>query len=122
MDSISGADVSARAGEELAAVTNGIVRLFTDWYGRGPTRAKTYLLDERYVVCVLGETMTTVERTLVELGQGELARRVRVKFQEAMVDEYKQVVERALGRRVIAYHSQLSVEQDIGFEFFVLED
>ena len=122
MESTSGAGLSAPAGEELAAVTNGIVRLFSDWYGRGPTRAKSYLLDERYVVCVLRETMTTVERTLTELGKGELVRRVRVTFQEAMVDEFKQVVEQALGRRVAAYHSQLSVEEDIGFEFFSLED
>jgi uncharacterized protein YbcI len=122
MESTPGAGLSATAGEELAAVTNGIVRLFSDWYGRGPTRAKSYLLDERYVVCVLRETMTTVERTLTELGKGELVRRVRVTFQEAMVDEFKQVVEQALGRRVAAYHSQLSVEEDIGFEFFSLED
>ena len=103
-------------------MTNGIVRLFTDWYGRGPTRAKSYLLDERYLVCVLGETMTTVERTLAELGKGDLVRRVRLKFQEAMVDEFMRVVEQALGRRVLAYHSQLSLEPDMGFEFFLLED
>jgi uncharacterized protein YbcI len=122
MESTPGADLSARSGEELAAVTNGIVRLFTDWYGRGPTRAKSYLLDDRYVVCVLGETMTTVERTLAELGKGDLVRRVRLKFQEAMVDEFTRVVEQALGRRVAAYHSQLSLEPDLGFEFFLLED
>jgi uncharacterized protein YbcI len=122
MESTPGADLAAPSGEELAAVTNGIVRLFTDWYGRGPTRAKSYLLDERYVVCVLGETMTTVERTLVDLGKGDLVRRVRLKFQEAMVDEFARVVEQALGRRVAAYHSQLSLEPDLGFEFFLLED
>lgn len=103
-------------------MTNGIVRLFSNWYGRGPTRAKSYLLDGRYVVCVLGETMTTVERTLVDLGKGDLVRRVRLKFQEAMVDEFARVVEEALGRRVAAYHSQLSLEPDLGFEFFLLED
>jgi uncharacterized protein YbcI len=122
MESTPGADLSAPAGEELAAVTNGIVRLFSNWYGRGPTRAKSYLLDGRYVVCVLGETMTTVERTLVDLGKGDLVRRVRLKFQEAMVDEFARVVEEALGRRVAAYHSQLSLEPDLGFEFFLLED
>ena len=48
----------------MAAVTNGIVRLFAEYYGRGPERAKSYLLGDRYVVCVLRDTMTTVERTL----------------------------------------------------------
>jgi uncharacterized protein YbcI len=122
MDSTPSAGVSAVAGEELAAVTNGTVRPVSDWYGRGPTRAKSYLLDDRYVVCVLRETMTTVERTLADLGHGDLVRRVRITFQEAMLDEFKLVVEQALGRRVAAYHSQLSVEHDIGFEFFILED
>jgi uncharacterized protein YbcI len=121
MDSTPGAGVSAAAGEELAAVTNGTIRLFSDWYGRGPTRAKSYLLDDRYVVCVLQETMTTVERTLADLGHGELVRRVRLTFQEAMLDDFKRVVEQAFGRSVAAYHSQLSVEHDIGFEFFILE-
>jgi uncharacterized protein YbcI len=122
MERTPGRDAAAHAGEELAAVTNGIVRLFSDWYGRGPTRAKSYLLDGRFVVCVLRETMTTVERTLVELGRGDLVRRVRLTFQEAMIDEFKQVVEQAMGRRVVAYHSQLSVEHDMGFEFFTLGD
>jgi hypothetical protein len=27
-----------------------------------------------------------------------------------------------MGREVIAYHSQLTLEPDIGFEFFVLEE
>ena len=109
-------------GEQLAAVTNGIVKLFSEYYGRGPTKAKSYLLDERIVVCVLEDTMTTVEQTLVKNGDKDMVRQVRLTFQEAMADEFKGVVERALGRPVAAYHSQLTMEPDIGFEFFVLED
>jgi uncharacterized protein YbcI len=107
-------------GEQLAAVTNGIVQLFREYYGRGPTKAKSYLLDERIVVCVLEDTMTTVEQTLVKNGDKDMVRQVRLTFQEAMADEFKAVVENAMGRRVAAYHSQLTMEPDIGFEFFVL--
>ena len=108
-------------GEQLAAATNGIVKLFRDYYGRGPTKAKSYLLDESYVVCVLHETMTTVERTLVDAGRGEMVRSTRLAFQEAMADSFMGVVEEAMGRRVASYHSQLTLSPDVGFEFFVLE-
>ena len=115
-------DAGTRAGEQLAAVTNGIVKLFHDYYGRGPTKAKSYMLDDRIVVCVLEETMTRVEQTLVANGHGSKVREVRLVFQEAMADEFKAVVAACLDRPVRAYHSQLTLEPDIGFEFFVLDD
>jgi uncharacterized protein YbcI len=108
-------------GEHLAAVTNGIVQLFREYYGRGPNKAKSYLLDDRIVVCVLEDTMTTVERTLVRNGHGHMVRQVRLTFQEAMAEQFTGTVEQAMGRRVTAYHSQLTMEPDMGFEFFVLE-
>jgi uncharacterized protein YbcI len=112
----------ARLGDQLADITNGIVHLFSEYYGRGPTRAKSYLLEDRYVVTVLRDTMTTVERTLAESGESELVRRVRLTFQEAMADSFKGVVEKVLDRRVAAYHSQILIEPDVGVEFFLLED
>ena len=111
-----------QAGEQLAAVTNGIVKLFRDYYGRGPTKAKSYMLDDRILVCVLEETMTRVEKTLVDNGHGDKVREVRLTFQEAMAHEFKQTVRDTLGREVVAYHSQLTFEPDFGFEFFVLGD
>jgi uncharacterized protein YbcI len=121
VDPTQTSESEARRGEELAEITNGIVRLFSEYYGRGPTRAKTYLLDDAYVVTVLRDTLTTVERTLAETGHGDQARAVRLTFQEAMADTFKAVVEEALGRHVVSYHSQLLVEADMGFELFVLE-
>jgi hypothetical protein len=38
-----------------------------------------------------------------------------------MADEFKQVVASGTGRKVIAYHSQLTLDPDLGFEFFVLD-
>jgi uncharacterized protein YbcI len=122
VDSSPGTDPAAPAGEDLAEVTNAIVRLFSDYYGRGPTRAKSYLLDDQYLVTVLRDTLTTVERTLADTGQADLVRRVRLTFQGAMADSFKGEVEARLGRKVVAYHSQILVDPDIGFEFFVLED
>jgi uncharacterized protein YbcI len=113
-------DTGTQTGEQLASVTNGIVKLFRDYYGRGPTKAKSYILDDRIVVCVLEETMTKVEQTLFENGHGDKVREVRLTFQEAMADEFKGVVSEIMGRPVLSYHSQLTLDPDIGFEFFVL--
>jgi uncharacterized protein YbcI len=115
-------EAGTHAGERLAAVTNGIVKLFRDYYGRGPTKAKSYVLDDRILVCVLEETMTKVERTLVENGHGDKVREMRLTFQEAMADEFKRTVSDVTGRQVLAYHSQLTLDPDIGFEFFVFDD
>jgi uncharacterized protein YbcI len=122
MERIPISDSARHLGEQLAAVTNGIVQLFREYYGRGPDKAKSYLLDDRILVCVLEDTMTTVEQTLVKHGDRDMVRQVRLTFQEATADHFIAVVEKALGRRVAAYHSQLTMEPDMGFEFFVLED
>jgi uncharacterized protein YbcI len=122
VDPLQSAEAPARLGDELAEITNGIVRLFSEYYGRGPTRAKSYMLEERYVVTVLRDTMTTVERTLAEHGHVNMVRQVRGTFQEAMAASFKGVVEQALGRGVASYHSQILVEPDVGFEFFLLEE
>ena len=122
MEPVPTTDSVARQGEQLAAVTNGIVKLFREYYGRGPTKAKSYILDDHIVVCVLEDTMTTVEQTLAKNGDNDIVRKVRLRFQEVMAEEFEAVVEKAMGRRVAAYHSQLTMEPDMGFEFFVLED
>ncbi|HZC15108.1 MAG TPA: Na-translocating system protein MpsC family protein [Thermoleophilaceae bacterium] len=122
MEYVEAPEGHARVGDDLAEITNGIVRLFSEYYGRGPTRAKTYMLENRYVVTVLRDTMTKVERTLAERGEQDMVRRVRLTFQEAMAASFKGVVEEALGRRVEAYHSQILIEPDVGFEFFMLEE
>ena len=106
-------------GERLAAISNAIVKIFSDYYGRGPTKAKTYAFDD-YVLCVLEDILTTVERTLVDRGQEELVRAVRLKFQETVADQFTSAVEEAMGRPVIAYHSQVTFNPAIGFEMFVL--
>jgi uncharacterized protein YbcI len=121
MERTPATDSVTSQGEQLAAVTNGVVQLFRQYYGRGPTKAKSFLLDGYIVVCVLEYTMTTVEQTLARNGNTDMVRQVRLTFQGVMADEFKSVVEKAMGRRVAAYHSQLTMDPDMGFEFFVLE-
>jgi uncharacterized protein YbcI len=108
-------------GERLAAISNAIVGIYSECYGRGPTKAKSYVFDN-FVFCVLEDILTTVERTLVENGEEALVRSVRVRFQETVAERFKTEIAAIMGRPVIAYHSQVTFHPSIGFEIFVLED
>lgn len=106
-------------GERLAAISNAVVGIFSECYGRGPTKAKTYMFDD-YVFCVLEDILTTVERTLVDNGEEGLVRHVRLTFQEAVAQRFTSAVEDVMGRPVVAYHSQVTFHPPMGFEIFVL--
>ena len=77
---------------------------------------------DNYVVCVLEDILTTVERTLVGKGQEQLVREVRLTFQEATAERFTSAVTDVLGREVVAYHSQVTFNPAMGFEMFVLEE
>jgi uncharacterized protein YbcI len=109
-----------RGGSELAAVSNGIVQLLRETYGRGPTKAKSYLNDNVLLV-VMEDILTTVERTLLDNGKHALVREVRLEYQAAETERFTGVVEQCLGRRVLTYHSQVTFDPDMAFEIFVLE-
>ena len=108
-------------GERLAAISNAIVVIFSECYGRGPTKAKTYSFDN-YLVTVLEDILTTVERTLVERGEEALVRKVRLTFQEATAERFTSAVSEIAGREVVGYHSQVTFNPSIGFEIFVLAE
>jgi uncharacterized protein YbcI len=108
-------------GERLAAVSNAIVNIFAEFYGRGPTKAKTYSFDN-YLVTVLEDILTTVERTLVERGEEDLVRTVRLTFQEATAERFTSAVSEITGRDVVGYHSQVTFNPSVGFEIFVLDE
>jgi uncharacterized protein YbcI len=107
-------------GTQLSAISNAIVAMMKKYYGRGPTAAKTYLMDDNLVV-VMQDGFTTVERTLLNAGQDHLIREVRLRFQDEMGPEFIGAVEEILGRKVLGYTSQVVFEPPTLFELFVLE-
>jgi uncharacterized protein YbcI len=107
-------------GAVLSQISNAIVGILREHYGRGPTKAKTYLNDN-YLLTVTEDLLTTVEQTLVARGDQELVRKMRLRFQEVVADRFIGAVESATGRKVIAYHSQVTFDPAMGFEIFVLE-
>jgi uncharacterized protein YbcI len=96
-----------------------MVALLKEFYGRGPTRAKSYFQDD-LVVCVLRGGFSRVEQTLLEGGRGRAVIQQRMEFQELMRDRFYAVIERATGRRVIGFMSGNQQQPDMMCEVFIL--
>ena len=106
-------------GDVLTAISDGMVALLKEFYGRGPTQAKTYYQDD-LVVCLLREGFTRVEQTLRDGGRGHAVIAQRMEFQEVMRERFIAVVEHATGRPVIGFMSGNQQDPDMICEVFVL--
>jgi uncharacterized protein YbcI len=106
--------------QALAAISESLVSLHREYYGKGPTKAKTFFMDDT-VLCLLRGGFTVVERTLIENGREQAVHDIRHSFQLAMEERFTNVVEDALGRKVVAYMSQVHNDPDVSAELFVLE-
>jgi uncharacterized protein YbcI len=107
-------------GEVRAALSNALVALMKEHYGKGPTAAKSFINDE-YVLTVLEGGLTRNEETLLAAGRGDTVRDYRLSFQQVIRDEMCGAVERVTGRRVLDYHSQIVFDPPRSFEIFVLD-
>jgi uncharacterized protein YbcI len=107
-------------GAIRSAISQAIVQLHAEHYGKGATQAKTYLWDN-LVVTVLRDVLTTSERTLVRAERGDTVREVRSAFQTTMEPHFRAAVERITGRRVASFMSQVDPLNGVGIEVFVLE-
>jgi uncharacterized protein YbcI len=107
-------------GEMLARISTGLVQLHSRYYGKGPTKAKTHMVNDT-VVSILKGGFTTVERTMIDEGRLRAVYEMRWSFQAAMEDQFRTVVEEATERKVIAYMSQIHTNPDMAVEIFVLE-
>jgi uncharacterized protein YbcI len=106
-------------GDVLTAISDGLVALLKEFYGRGPTRAKTYFEDD-LVVCLLRGGFSRVEQTLLEGGRGASVIQQRMEFQDLMRRRFEAVIEDATGRRVIGFMSGNQQDPDIMCEVFIL--
>jgi uncharacterized protein YbcI len=112
-------DRSAGHGLMLTEISNGMVRLLKEFYGRGPTRAKSYFQDD-LVVCVMRGGFSRVEQTLLDGGRGAAVIQQRMEFQELMRDRFCEIVESVTQRRVIGFMSGNQQEPDLMCEVFIL--
>ena len=110
---------SRRDGETRTAISDGMVALLKEYYGVGPSQAKTYYYDD-LVVCLLRGGFTRVEQTLLEGGRTTAVIQQRMEFQEVMRDRFEAVIEHATGRPVIGFMSGNQQDPDMICEVFVL--
>ena len=101
-------------------ISNAMVGLKKQFYGKGPVKSKTYINDN-YVFCVVEGGLTRNEETLLKAGEEHLVRAYRLRFEEVMAETTTTAVERITGRKVIGYHSQILFDPERGFEIFVLD-
>lgn len=117
------ADLSdgAARGALVSQLSREIVQLHARLYGRGPTKARSYL-HSNYAACILEEIFTTAERTLIDAGSREHVQDTRKKFQDAVESEFVEIVERITGRKIRVFMSQVDVDANMALEFFLFEE
>lgn len=117
----AGAPAADRSSGELRAkLANAMVGLKKEHYGRGPTAAKAWLLDD-YVFIAMEGGLTRNEETLLAAGREDVVRAYRLTFQEAVATTSVAAVEELTGRKVANYHSQIMFDPTRAFEIFTLE-
>jgi uncharacterized protein YbcI len=102
-----------------AAVSNALVAVMKELYGKGPSRARSYFNDDYLFVVMEGGLLSSEERML-EAGEEDLVRGFRLRFQEVAAPQITAAVERVTGRGVVTYHSQVLFHPTRVFEIFLL--
>ena len=106
--------------QQAAAAGNAITRLHRDHYGRGASTTRV-VYQRNFLTVYLEDIYTTAERTLIDAGGFEVVKNTRQAFQMTMRKPFKEAVEHATGRKVIAFMSQVHINPDIAAEIFVLQ-
>jgi uncharacterized protein YbcI len=105
----------------LAAISTNIVAMLREHCVRGPTSAKTYVLDDIIVVVMRGSGFIPLEKTIVDSGEPELVIAMREGFQRVMACRFRQMIEDLTGRNVVAFVSRVHLEPDITMESFFMD-
>jgi uncharacterized protein YbcI len=115
------ADHDPLSGAELmTAVTEAMVGFHQRYHHRAPVTAKTLMLGDDLIACVLGGVYTDVEKTMIEIQRSTIVQETRNAFQNAMQDKFINAIQQLSGRRVLAFISNHHVGPDIEIELFFL--
>jgi uncharacterized protein YbcI len=108
-------------GVLLSRISNAMVGLYKEQFGRGPTKTWTHYAGPDCIIATLEHSLTPAERNMAALGEHQRLRDVRLFFQHASENEFRQAVEALTGRKVRAFISGMDTEQDVAAEVFYLE-
>jgi uncharacterized protein YbcI len=106
---------------KLAEISREMVRLYKVQFGRGPTRARSDFAGPDLIVCTLEESLTPAEKRMAEMGDHQRLRDLRLYFQHATEEQFCEIIERVLGRKVRAFISGTDTTRDVAAELFYLE-
>jgi uncharacterized protein YbcI len=120
-DSAPQIDHMDKRGLELQELTNAMVRLYKDLFGRGPTKARTAYADPDTILATIQNSLTAAERNMVDLGEHQRVREIRMFFQHASEAEFTGTVEQITGRKVWGFVSGIDTDCDVSSEVFYLE-
>lgn len=104
----------------LARLSNEMVRAQKRFFGKGPTEAKSYMLDD-FLLIVMRGGLTAAEKTMLEFGRPDQVRQFRQLFENEMTERLTSMVEELTGRKVVTYQSQVMFDPDIVVEMFVFD-
>ena len=104
----------------LSQISNEMVQAMKHYYGKGPTKAKSYMLDD-FLITVLRGGVLPAEKTMLEAGREDSVREFRQEFQNEMGAKLIGMVEDVTGRTVVNYQSQVLFDPDLIIEIFVFD-
>jgi uncharacterized protein YbcI len=105
---------------QTAQISNEMVRLYKNLFGRGPTQARTSYAGPDTILVTLENSLTPAEQTMAAMGEHQRLRDIRLFFQHARADDFRCAIEQITGRRVRAFVSGMDTEQDVSSELFYL--
>ena len=105
----------------LQRISNMMVAMQKEYFGRGPDRTKSYMLDDLLLVVMRGG-VTRAEQTMLDFGQEDLVRNFRQQFENEMTKRLVGGIEELTGRRVLTYQSQILFNPHVICEIFVFEE
>ena len=110
-----------RTGLMLVELSNAMVRLYKELFGRGPTKARTHFAGPDLIVSSLECSLTRIERLMVDADEYERLRDLRMHFQHLNEEQFVGTVEQITGRKVRAFVSGIDTKRDVSAELFYLE-
>ena len=110
-----------RSDGVLIKVSNGLVSLHKEQFGRGPTRARANFAGSDTLVCTLEDALLPAERMMVQIGDEQRVREARGAMQAATADKFVRVVEEVVQRKVTAFSSAVDPAKEVVWEIFNFE-
>jgi uncharacterized protein YbcI len=105
----------------LAAISNAMMALHKQQFGRGPTRARSGFSNDQTLVCTLEDALLPAERAMVEMGQQVRVMEGRLFFQTATRAIFIDAIEEIVGRKVVAFSSAIDPAAAVVWEIFKLQ-